>query len=78
MIFRKGGRVRRNLVFKYGGQELEIVTKLSYLGVIFSPGGSFYQTFETLSGQALKAIFRLKSYLYKFTNITAEHKLNVF
>ena len=26
MIFRKGGRVRGNLVFKYGGQELEIVT----------------------------------------------------
>ena len=43
-----------------------------------SPGGSFYQTFETLSGQALKAIFKLKSYLYKFTNITAEHKLNLF
>jgi len=75
----KGGRVRGNLVFKYGGQELEIVTKFSYLGVIFlSPGGSFYHTFETLSGQALKAIFKLKSYFYKFTNITAEHKLNLF
>ena len=44
----------------------------------FSPGGSFYHTFETLSGQALTAFFRLKSYLYKFTNITAEHKLNLF
>ena len=36
MIFRKGGSVTGDLGFKYGGNELEFVTKFSYLGVTFS------------------------------------------
>ena len=36
MIFRKGGSVTGDLGLKYGGNELEVVTKFSYLGVTFS------------------------------------------
>ena len=50
----------------------------SYLGIVFSPGGSFSNTQITLAGQALKAIFKLNSYLYKFTNISPRHTIELF
>ena len=43
MIFRKGGILPRNLKFYYNDEELEIVNTSSYLGIIFSPGGSFFK-----------------------------------
>ena len=61
MIFRKRGTVRRDLKFMYAGKEIEIVKKFSYLGVVFTTGGSFHATHEALSGQAPKAIFKLKA-----------------
>ena len=39
MIFRKGGRLERNTLFKYGDTELEIVSKYTYLGIVFTTGG---------------------------------------
>ena len=33
---------------------------------------------KTLSGQALKAIYKLNSYLYNFTNISIRHRLELF
>ena len=41
MVFRKGGQVPRNLKFYYDGSELSVVSSFSYLGVVFTPGGSF-------------------------------------
>ena len=78
MIFRKGGILPRNLKFYYNDEELEIVNTFSYLGIIFSPGGSFSNTQITLAGQAQKAIFKLNTYLYKFTNISPKHTLELF
>ena len=52
--------------------------KFTYLGIVFSSGGSFSETFKTLSGQSLKAIYKLQSYLYKFTDISVVHKLELF
>ena len=80
MIFRKGGgcTLRRNLNFEYNGENIEIVKKFTYLGVVFTTGGSFSETHEALSGQALKAIFKLKSYVNKFTNVSVSHMLGLF
>ena len=78
MFFRKGGRVNRNIRFIYKGQVLEIVSKFTYLGIVFTTGGSFNTTFEMLAGQALKAIFKLKSNLFKFPGITIQRKLDLF
>ena len=78
MIFRKGGTLRRNLNFKYDNKDIEIVKKFTYLGVDFTTGGSFYETHETLSGQALKAIFKLKACVNQFTNISVSHMLALF
>ena len=64
MIFRKGGTLRRNLNFKYDNKDIEIVKFFTYLGVIFTTGGPFYETHEALSGQALKAIVKLKACVF--------------
>ncbi|MES9880123.1 MAG: reverse transcriptase family protein, partial [Sedimenticola sp.] len=78
MIFRKGGRLPANLKFYYNNLEIEIVTKFSYLGVVFTPGGSFSEANNTLSGQAQKAIFKLNKYLQKFTELSPKHVLDLF
>ena len=49
-----------------------------YLGVVFTIGGSFYETHESLSGPALKAIFKLKVCVNQFTNISVAHMLALF
>ena len=41
MIFRKGGRISDDLSFIYGDMEMEIVSKYTYLGIVFTSGGSF-------------------------------------
>ena len=69
MSFKKGGRNRNDLNFKYEGFEVEIVNKFTFFGIVFTTGGSFSETQEALAGQALKAIYKLKSYVYKFSDI---------
>ena len=77
MIFRKG-RIRNDIAFFYKGEKLEIVEKFTYLGVVFTTGGSFNTAFETLSSQAMKALYKLQLDLYKFPCITVNHKLDLF
>ena len=67
LVFRRGGRLPANLEFKYNGNLIEIVNKFSYLGITFTSGGSSFETQKTLSGQALKAMFKMNKYLYNFT-----------
>ena len=62
----------------YNNVELSIADSFSYLGVALTPGGSFSLAQNTLSGQAPKAIFRLNSYLYKFTDISPYHRVELF
>ena len=78
MVFRKGGSLPRNMNFTYDGKNVEIISKFVYLGITFSTGGSFNETHKTLSGQALKAIFKLNQYLYHFTELSSKHVLELF
>lgn len=78
MVFRKAGPIARDLQFLYDNTNIEIVTSFTYLGIVFTPGGSFNEAQHTLAGQAQKAIFKLNKYLYKFTAITVKHKLDLF
>ena len=57
---------------------LQIVSSFSYLGVVFTAGGSFSNAQNTLSDKAQKAIFKLNSYLYDFVTITTKHILELF
>ena len=70
MCFRKGGQLSRDTQFFYNGNMVEIVHTFTYLGVVFSTSGSFTEAQKTLSGQALKAIFKMNKHLYKFTSIS--------
>jgi len=45
---------------------------------VLTPGGSFSDTQNTLSGQALKAIFKMNKYLHKFTDMPINHKIDLF
>ena len=76
-VFSKGN-CNRNLHFIYAWSEIEIVSQFTYLGIVFSCRGSFKYMFELLNGQATKAIFKLKSYLSKFVDISIKHCLDLF
>ena len=78
MVFRKGGKLRDNISFYYYGAELEIVNKFVYLGVTFTAGGSYHETQNFLAGKGLMAIFKMNKYLYKFTDISIKHRLDLF
>ena len=52
MVFRKWGILPRDMRFFYNNQVVEIVKAFSYLGIVFSPGGSFSNAQTTLAGQA--------------------------
>ena len=78
MVFRKGGRLSNNLNFVYNNIKIEIVNKFCYLGVVFTSGGSSFETQKTLSGQALKAVFTLNKYIFNFTALSPSHKLELF
>lgn len=78
MVFRKGGAIARTVQFSYDGTDIEIVKSFTYLGIVFTQGGSFNEAQHTLAGQAQKAIFKLNKYLYKFTSITVKHRLELF
>ena len=57
MVFRKVGRLRDDLNFIYNNSQIEIVNKFCYLRVVFTAGGSNFETQKTLAGRASKAIF---------------------
>ena len=59
VVFRKGGNLGQNDKWFYGGSEIEIVNSFTYLGVVFSSGGSFVPNTKTLSGKALKSMHQL-------------------
>ena len=71
MVFRKGGMLRRNTHFYYWEHELEIVSKFTYLGIVFT------EAQQALSGQSLKANFMLNKYIRKIVNLKPQHILDL-
>ena len=59
VVFRKGGTLAQNDRWYFAEQEVEIVNSFTYLGVVFTSGGSFMQNAKTLSGKALRAMHQL-------------------
>ena len=77
MVFRKGGILSRREKWLYNGAEIEIVNQFNYLGIIFTPGGSFIQATKTLSGKALRALCSLLS-ITKHLDIPLNIMVNLF
>ena len=50
----------------YDGQNIEIVNKFVYLGIVFTSGGVFSETFSTLAGQGGKN--KIIKYLNNFVS----------
>jgi len=78
MIFRKSGKLPKDLKFIYGNENLEIVNKFKYLGVLFTTGISYNEHDKMLAGQSLKATFKLNKYLTKFTDLSPKHTTDLF
>ena len=53
----------------YKGSQIEVTKHFTYLGMVFSSGGSFSENQKKLAGQAQKAIFSLQKMLQKFDDI---------
>ena len=62
----------------YGNINLEIVKKINYLGILFTPGGTFSEAQATLLGQALKAIFAMYRYSNNFVHLKPSHIVDLF
>ena len=77
MVFRKGRILSRREKWLYNGAEIEIVNQFNYLGIIFTPGGSFIQATKTLSGKALRALCSLLS-ITKQLDIPLNIMINLF
>lgn len=78
IVFRKGGNLDRSAKFSFNGEQIEIIKSFSYLGIIFTQGGSFSETQAHLAEKAQKAIFKLNKYLYNFPNVSIKHRLDLF
>ena len=78
MVFRKGGTLPRNLEFTFENTLLKNESKFTYLGAVFTTGGSFTETQNMLAGQARKALFILEKYVYHFTTLTTSHMMDLF
>ena len=77
MVFRKGGVLAEDLKWYFNGVEIEIVSQFNYLGVVFTPGGSFIQATKTLSGKALRALCSLLS-ITKSLEVPLDIMINLF
>ena len=78
MVFRKGDRLPNNLNFLYNHSQIEISNTFIYLGVVYTSGGSNFQTKKSLPGQASNAIFTLDKYLFSFTPLKPSRRLEFF
>lgn len=77
MVFRKGGLLSRRERWYYNGTEIEVVNQFNYLGVVFTPSGSFIQATKTLSGKALRALCSLLS-ITKSLEVPLNIMINLF
>ena len=77
-VFRKGGRMARNMQFSYKLNEIEIVIKFTYLSIVFTTGGALNGTFDALSEQALTSLYKLERYLRNFTQLKVIHYCELF
>ena len=66
MIFRKGGLLSQLERWYHNGTVIEIVNQFDYLGIVFTPGGTFMKASETLSEKAIRALCSLLSMTKSF------------
>lgn len=65
MVFRKGGGLPNDLKFRIGNAVLEIVNEYKYLGVWFTPTGSFSRNCQEVCARAERAGAAVRSLIFK-------------
>ena len=78
IVFRNGGYLRKYEKWFYGNTQLHVTTYYKYLGLVISSRLSWYMCQKTLSEQASKAIYGLKSNLSKFGTLSSNLLLKIF
>ena len=64
MIFNKSGRFLSNFNFLYDNNQVQVCNSYSYLGVIFTPSGSFINAINLLTDKANKVFFKIRENLF--------------
>ena len=59
IIFRKGGTVTQHDHLFFGDKRLNLLNKISYLGLTLSSRGKFARTQSNLADRGLRAMFKL-------------------
>lgn len=62
IVFNSSGHLIKRFTFTFKGAPVLITDSYCYLGVIFTPSGSFSKACDRLCDQAKKALFKLKSW----------------
>ena len=63
MVFRRGGRLRKNEKILYKGNELDIVNGFHYVGLLFTPKLSLYRMTDDLSKKGKRILISILSSL---------------
>jgi hypothetical protein len=74
MIFNKSGRLLTKFSFKFGKHNIQLCGEYSYLGIVFTPSGSFTKAINFLYDKACKAFFKIRENLYNSSS-TCSSKL---
>ena len=64
MIFNKSGRLLSKYSFKFDTHDIQLCQEYSYLGIVFTPSGSFTKAINLLYEKASKAFFKIRTHLY--------------
>lgn len=78
IIFRRAGRLPKNLCFKYDGEVIGIVKQYTYLGVPFSSSGVFYIASKHFKSKGLTALGAAWSIMTKARLEKMQDKYNLF
>ena len=77
LIFNKSGRLLKpSINLKIGNEIIETTKSYCYLGIVFTPSGTFTHAINELKKKAMKATFSLKRFVnHKFISVSTTFKL---
>ena len=78
MVFRRGGKIKKDEVFCYENKRIEIVNSYKNLGILFTPCLKWSLATSTLAQQATRALSLINIYDRKCGNLTFDVAVELF
>lgn len=78
MVFRRGGRLRKNEKILYKGNELDIVNGFHYVGLLFTPKLSLYRMTDDLSKKGKRILISILSSLHSHGTLSKSVFFKIF